>query len=283
MDKFTWKINNKVVEFSIAPEFGINTTQDSDYGIIEYIDPNSESNIKNRIEITFNTNQRSKVIDVFYTTIKYDGNTPIAGTSTSQSRYTTIAEYNIFRSLQTGTLSIGYIANRAMINNQLQNMEWLFGEELNCYKNTGGFKFFRPIQVTYISNSSGTIEVQQANENNELLYLDALGEVTTEATRVEDIPELMLTGQEGEETTQIVNNTPLMETIDAENGSITINVENEVTENTYEYSIDNGNNYQSSPIFNNLSSGIYNIVVRCIEETQEIGQDILSNSKTVTI
>lgn len=296
INTFQWKLDEELVTFTVNPQYGIENNLGEDFGIIEYIEPSSASRLKRRIEVDFNTKQRSLVIDVNEVSYLIDGDTKIAGTVTTKRRITSKAEYLLFRGLATGEASIGYIGNRAAINNQLENMKSVFGESIPVYKNIAGFQFANPIQADSSVVASTKVNEQKVDGDNNLLYLDALGAETTATTRQEqkkdELDNLLFYEVDGVTETIVETDNPVMITIDNDpsylqidgnSGSITLLVQNPVAGNTYEYSIDNGVSYQAEPLFSNLPSGVYSCLIRNIEQTASLGVDITSNPFDINV
>ncbi len=73
-----------------------------------------------------------------------------------------------------------------------------------------------------------------------------------------------------------VTSTPIGTTCNNSNGSITLTASNGAT--PYSYSIDGGNNFQTSNVFNGLGSGTYNIVLQDNNGCQAFNSTTISNT-----
>ncbi len=154
---------------------------------ITYTEPNFQNVKTVWYSRKFTVDDKDKTIVPLFETWKEDSNgSVISGTYGQMStlnKNTTITEtgvgqYDFFNNLQTGSRTMGDIANHARLNNLLENLVNVFGDKIPCFNpySTPAWSFFHPIQLNVIATSEtelrndATIEVEVVNLVEGLSY-----------------------------------------------------------------------------------------------------------------
>lgn len=187
----------------------VNVDDSKDNPSVWFQDTTYLSNIRKFTLVDFRVNYDRKVITTFFKDEILDTATSLPIRSninehTSLENKTGMSYFDIFYSLPAS--SIGLISTRACINNILERLIPIFGEEIPCFNFFDNYTFYNPIELTAVSTPETVSTLHKTDNNGDLLYFNVNGEEVISPTREiqktsEDTFSLIYLDQNNQETT----------------------------------------------------------------------------------